>query len=63
MLYFKTKKDASGNTYYLSLNIKENTFKIDYNIMLPPDAVVLASKKELSRLEETLEKQGYKRIL
>lgn len=63
LILFKTKKDQYGNVYYLILDIKNHTFKIDYNIMPAQDAVVLNCKKELNKLENTLIDQGFTRLL
>jgi hypothetical protein len=65
MLIFKTKKDTSNNIYYLILDIKNNTYKIDYNLgvftldRFGVDPVTLANKKALNALQKTLDKQGF----
>lgn len=62
--YFRTKRDASGNFYYLIVDFENFTMWNDYNIRkVASECATVSSKKALRGIEENLKECGFKHII
>lgn len=59
---FKTKRDASGNTYYISIDTEKRVYSYDYNRFSTPDGCVTITKRDRRALAEKCDKAGFARL-
>lgn len=62
ILDFKTKRDANGNTYYISIDTEKRVYSCDYNRFSTPDGCMTITKSDRRALAEKCESAGFVRL-